>query len=51
MKYVVVVGTPFGGKTIHGPFDNVEDAQEWVDKWAVEQPYDILDLHDHGVYR
>jgi len=40
-KYVVVIGNPFDGLGIHGPFPSREEAEEWAedaqnDWWIVE---------------
>lgn len=41
--YVVVMGNPFDGLEIRGPFENVDDANDWADQnlrdetwWVVE---------------
>ena len=31
MKYVVVVGSPFEGMSLYGPFDNLSDAQDYYE--------------------
>ena len=46
---VVIVGTMFGNKTIHGPFNNDEDLGEWVTTWVGDQPYEIIPLLTHGI--
>ena len=46
---VVIVGTMFGNKTIHGPFKDDDDIKEWVLTWVGDQPYDIEPLLPHGI--
>lgn len=46
---VVIVGTMFGNKTIHGPFEDDDDIKEWVAVWAGDQPYEIELLLSHGI--
>jgi hypothetical protein len=29
MRYIVIVGTLFGNKTVHGPFGSKEEAEWW----------------------
>lgn len=31
MSYLVVVGNPLDGLTFHGPFEEIEDAWDWVE--------------------
>lgn len=31
MKYVVAMGNPFDGISLHGPFDSREDAETWAE--------------------
>ena len=44
MRYVVIVGTTFGAKSIHGPFDTVGEAAIWCSCYASGQPIDIEPL-------
>jgi len=46
---VVVVGTLFGNKTIHGPFDDDEHINQWVALCACNQPYEIVPLETFGI--
>jgi len=46
---VVIVGTTFGNKTIHGPFEDDEHMNQWVAIHVGNQPYEIVPLATHGV--
>lgn len=48
-KWVVVVGTMFGNKTIHGPFTSQADMSDWIESYGVGQPCEIVELLGHGV--
>jgi hypothetical protein len=42
-KYVVVVGNPFDGMAIHGPFDEIEDANQYGE-YTNEDYWWVLEL-------
>lgn len=42
--HVVIVGTMFGNKTIHGPFYDFDRAFDWVESDAKGQNYEIVPL-------
>lgn len=42
--FVIVIGTMFGAKTIHGPFVNYEDASIWVYSLPYRRPFEIVPL-------
>ena len=44
MQYVVIVGTTFGNKTIHGSFDSMDDAIQWVEDFGGGHICDIIPL-------
>lgn len=47
MKFVVVFGNlQYGIQTIHGPFNNKEDAAHWAVRHESNQPYAIIILKD-----
>ena len=41
---VVIVGSMFGLKTIHGPFENQEHACHWISIFIKSQHYEIVEL-------
>jgi hypothetical protein len=43
--FVIVVGTMFGPKTIHGPFEDAEHANQWASINVGKQPYEIIPLN------
>lgn len=49
-RYVVVVGNMFGGKTIHGPFEDSvsfwakEKAEQWAEEHAQGQHFEVVKL-------
>lgn len=43
-NYIVIVGTLFGNKTCHGPFEDFERAKEWIAFCVIKQPYEIVRL-------
>lgn len=47
--FVVIIGTMFGNKTIHGPFEDLFSANKWVIHYVDGQPYEIVRLEGHGV--
>jgi hypothetical protein len=53
-SYVVVVGNPEMGYTLHGPFDSEMGARDWIDEQdIVEHSVCIMDLHPatEGYYK
>lgn len=40
---VVIVGTTFGNKTVHGPFDDDEHMNQWIAIHVGNQPYETVD--------
>ena len=45
---VVIVGTLFGPKTIHGPFKDADDVNQWVSTNCGNQPYEVVPLQSAG---
>lgn len=31
-QFVIIIGNPIDGITIHGPFDDIEEAHEWAEE-------------------
>lgn len=58
-KYVVSMGDPFNGLTLHGPFEDANTAGEWAgenyknETWTVVQVREPLPTSDecHGCYK
>ncbi len=44
IRYIVIVGTLFGNKTIHGLFDNTHEASAWANDNAGGQNYEVVPL-------
>lgn len=42
--YIVIVGTLFGNKTLHGPFDDTEHANQWASVNVGNQHFEIVPL-------
>lgn len=44
---IVIVGTMFGAKSVHGPFDNEAIAQSWAQNNAADpQHYEVVPLRN-----
>jgi hypothetical protein len=43
-QYIVIVGTMFGSKTIHGPFGTYEAAENWAFLECDLQRYEIVPM-------
>jgi hypothetical protein len=44
--YVVVVGNPEQGYTLHGPFEAEHDAHDWIDtQEIIEHSVCVMELH------
>lgn len=42
--FIVIVGTLFGNKTVHGPFQNWDHANQWASVFVSNQHYEIVKL-------
>jgi hypothetical protein len=42
--YVVVTGSPFDGLTILGPFDGVDEANQWTDTNVIDDEWWVVEV-------
>ena len=45
-QYVVVIGNPFDGLTIHGSFSDLELASEWAERKAGGDDWHVVYLYE-----
>lgn len=49
--FIVIVGTLFGPKTIHGPFKDGDDVNQWVALHCKAQQYEVVPLEPTGGWK
>ena len=46
--FIVIVGSLFGNKTVHGPFKDDDDVNQWVALHCKGQHYEVVPLEPTG---
>lgn len=49
--FVVMVGQVFGPKTMHGPFKDSDDVNQWVSLHCKGQHYEVVALEPTGGWK